>query len=140
MNRVSIRPRAIHTWVLAAVWITLLSCRLPPRLSRWRIVSPDDAAIGAVPANDAYAAALRNRVGSAGDRQDRRGAGAADPDDVGQGGAVLVEHPGDVGVQRRDRAVDGAQLGEQSTHDQPAADADRVGGVDAAQQRGGLVR
>jgi len=48
----------------AAVWITLFSCRLPPRSSRWRMVSPDAAAIGAVPANDAYAAADRNRVGS----------------------------------------------------------------------------
>jgi hypothetical protein len=31
-----------------------------------------------------------------------QGGGAADADDVGQGGAVLVEHPGDVGIERGD--------------------------------------
>jgi hypothetical protein len=45
---------------------------------------------------------------------------------------VLVEHPGDVGIERRDLALQCTQLREQFTDDQSPVDADRVGGADPA--------
>jgi hypothetical protein len=43
------------------VCIARLSCRSPLRLSRCRLVSPEEAGIGATPAKDAKAASERNR-------------------------------------------------------------------------------
>ena len=39
----------IRVWVMAAMCSTWLSRRLPPRLRRCRLLSPEDTSIGAVP-------------------------------------------------------------------------------------------
>ena len=36
-------------WAMAAVWMALLSWRLPPRFNRWRTTRPLLASMGAVP-------------------------------------------------------------------------------------------
>ena len=41
----------------------LLAQRLPPRLSRWRTLGPDDASMGLVPQSAANDASLRIRWG-----------------------------------------------------------------------------
>ena len=46
---------------MAMRWRTRLSCRLPPRLRRWRSELPDQTGIGAVPLWRAKAAQERNR-------------------------------------------------------------------------------
>lgn len=43
------------------VCMARLSCRSPLRLSRCRLVSPDEAGIGETPAKEAKAASERNR-------------------------------------------------------------------------------
>ena len=40
-----------------------LSCRSPPRFSRWRTTRPEDASMGAAPASIANAASERSRPG-----------------------------------------------------------------------------
>jgi hypothetical protein len=40
-----------------------LSCRSPPRFSRWRITRSEEASIGAAPASMAKAASERSRPG-----------------------------------------------------------------------------
>jgi hypothetical protein len=40
---------AKRIWVIAAMWMAWLSCRLPRRESRWVIRPPEDTSIGAVP-------------------------------------------------------------------------------------------
>ena len=47
------------------MWIARFSCRSPPRCSRCRIVLPELAGIGAVPACRAKHASLRNRLAPA---------------------------------------------------------------------------
>jgi hypothetical protein len=46
------------------MWMALLTWRSPPRLSRWRMVLPEDAGCGAVPLQRANAASLLNLAGS----------------------------------------------------------------------------
>ncbi len=54
----------LEIWAMAAMWMALLSWRLPPRLSRWRTTRPLLASMGAVPLAIAKRALVVNRAGS----------------------------------------------------------------------------
>src|SRR5450756_933094 len=63
-RHVCLRARVGPAWTSAIVWRARLSCRLPPRLRRCRLVWPEDAGVGAVPLLAANAGVERMRRGS----------------------------------------------------------------------------
>ena len=128
----------LRSWTVAMMCRTRLICRFPPRESRWRTWSPEEASIGcgAVPGREVVA------VGEPGDvadlDQQPGGAGGADAVQVQQRGAGRGDEVLELLVGGLLAGVDPLEVADSSAATRRAGLADRVARADLGQQCLGL--
>lgn len=90
-----------------------MSCRSPARESRWRTTSPEDTSIGAVPLNEANAAADRKRRNRADAGEDLPCVEGSDSAELCQRGAGFLDRGGDGAAGCGDAPVQATYLADQ---------------------------
>jgi len=119
---------------------TWLSRRLPARESRWRIWSPLEASIGAVPVQLAKCGLGGEPVDRPDVAQDPGRAGRADPEQSGQSAAGVGDRVGDAPPDGLELAVRCDEFAELLDSQRTAGAPDHVTGPHGGQQRSRLGR